>query len=689
MALSPFSQRLLDDARSERKRMGGTDLSLVHLAAVLCMRDGNASAVLGRLDQLQTMVTREELAGEDRVIELLEQVGATSNDNVNQLVSALGDTIGPLLDELQGSQSESASTADQDAAGGTPSGRDRTWLADLGEFLEPGEIIGRAAIVDDLIERIGRVRRPVSPLIVGHPGAGRTAVLRGMAGRLQDPAYKGPLSGRQVFRVKAHALLGRGPAATLRNIAKEVGSSAVLCIDDLEVAASFSRAGADHEFLRTVRSLVAEQEPRIVLTVDDGFAAQLAAVANELDEELEQVILPVLPAADRARVVSAEAAALAADHGVRISDHVVTLALAPALNHRELAQPGLALSRLDRACVRCRLDGRSDVEPLDLGLGSRPSEGGPLVVDSLIAELTARVKGQDEPIRRMSERLALTRSGLDLRPSRPDGVFLLVGPTGVGKTELAKAMADILMGGPDTLIRLDMSEYAQEWALSQITGPPPGYVGSTEPGSWQTTKVLAQPDSLVLLDEFEKAHPRIWNTFLQVFDDGRLTDSMGRTVDFSRTVFVLTSNIGAADAAKSPIGFSRRDGDDGFEERIRESTKGTLAPELLNRLDDVVVFRALSEETITEIAHQSIGQLVDTYRTRGFNLEVPQDVIGHIASTGYDPQYGARHLHRNIERLLLEPLIGVSGERLVARLAGNRITWDAPPASQEVDSSHA
>lgn len=680
MALSEFARRLLDDARSEHKRMGGSDLSLAHLAAVLCIRDAESSSVLGGLNQLQTLVECDELAGEDRVVGLLDRLGVKSGENLKDLLSALGDELRPFLDNSTGA--EPRIEEEQPAQQPQPPEKDNQdqWILAVGEFIEPVPIVGRDGTIDEVIERIGRVRQPVTPLIVGHPGSGRTAVLRGIANRLQAQDYSGPLAGAAVFRVKAHALVGRNPAGTLRSIANELGPDAVLCIDDLEIAASFSRVGADHEFLRTLRSLVAEQRPRIVITVDDGFASQLAAVANELDEELEPIVIPILPAPERRQVVTTEVRSLADAHDVTVPVEVVELAMAPALNQREQTQPGLALARLDSACVRCRLAGRSELTSSDLNMGVVAAEAGPLVVDALVAALSNRVRGQDEPIRRMAERLALTRSSLDLRPGRPDGVFLLVGPTGVGKTEFAKALAEVVMGNEDALIRLDMSEYAQEWALSQITGPPPGYVGSTDPGSWLTTKVLTQPNSLVLLDEFEKAHPRIWNTFLQVFDDGRLTDSMGRTVDFSRTVFILTSNLGAADAAKGPVGFGRRDGDPGeFDARINEAVKATLAPELLNRLDDVVVFRALGEGVIADIAQRNIDQLVDRYRTRGYNLEVPEVVVAHLAKAGYDPQYGARHLHRNIERLLLEPLIGVSGERLVAQLDNGHISWASMP----------
>jgi len=633
---------------------------------------------------LKQIVGEESLIGEDRVTALLESVPLRSAEDMTGLIAELEKTLSPVrASHLSAVTSESSSTEVQplaNEAAATPEmSEPAPWLLQVGEFVEPMPMLSRDELIREIIERIGRARTPVTPLLVGHPGSGRSAVLSGLAQWLQDSSYSGPLAGARVYRAKAHALLGRNPATTIANIAREIGPDAVLCVDDLEVAASLSRNGADLAFLTAIRVLIAEQRPRVILVIDEAYASHLAAASSELEDELEVLPVPLLSRADTLTVTDVAAAELEVEHALTIPEPVRDLALAPAMLQRELAQPGLALARLDRAAVRCRLDGRDKVNPADLDEAVTGSNG-PLIVDALTQAVTSRVRGQDQAIKRICERLALTRAGLDLRPSRPDGVFLLTGPTGVGKTEFAKVLTDELLGGPDGLIRLDMSEYAQEWALSQITGPPPGYVGSTDPGSWLTTKVLTRPDAIVLLDEFEKSHPRIWNTFLQIFDDGRLTDSMGRTVDFSRTVFLLTSNLGAAEAAKGPVGFSRGDDPAVFEERMRAATKAALAPELLNRLDDVIVFRPLDMDAITDIARQNVTIITDRYRSRGFELTIPDEVINHLATAGYNPEYGARHLQRNIERLLLEPLVGLQGHTFTASLQDGVVAWIAQPS---------
>lgn len=284
-----------------------------------------------------------------------------------------------------------------------------------------------------------------------------------------------------------------------------------------------------------------------------------------------------------------------------------------------------------------------------------------IVPENLRDVLRGRVRGQDHVIESVVDRLAITRQGLDLRPHRPNGVFLFAGPTGVGKTELATQIAIAEYGGSDHLIRLDMSEYAErEFGVARLVGSAPGYAGHSEPSSWLTTRVRANPRSVILLDEIEKADPGVWSTFLQVFDSGRLTDGRGTTADFSETIVIMTSNLGAREASAVPAGF----GDRLHEGATRQLSviKAALSPELLNRIDEVILFDPLSMEAIEDIAESELAALVGRISSSGWNVEYDPDVPRWLAETGYDAAFGARHLQRNIEREFLGLLVR-SGSR--------------------------
>ncbi len=277
--------------------------------------------------------------------------------------------------------------------------------------------------------------------------------------------------------------------------------------------------------------------------------------------------------------------------------------------------------------------------------------------------LRRRVRGQDAAIDRVVDRLAVRRAGLSLRPQRPAGVFLFAGPTGVGKTELATQLAIAEFGTVDALIRLDMSEYAnREFGLSRLVGSASGYSGHNEPGGWLTTRVIARPRSVLLLDEIEKADPLLWNTFLQVFDAGRLTDGRGQTADFAETTVILTSNLGVRESATRSAGF----GEPATTPKMRQlaAIEAALPPELRNRIDEVIVFDPLPLDTIAEIATAEIDALLARISRHGWRVTVDPEVPRWLAETGFHPDLGARHLHRVIERDFLG-LLASQQERVV------------------------
>ncbi len=271
-------------------------------------------------------------------------------------------------------------------------------------------------------------------------------------------------------------------------------------------------------------------------------------------------------------------------------------------------------------------------------------------------ELKGRVIGQEEAIKKLTKAIQRTRVGLK-DPKKPIGSFIFLGPTGVGKTELAKTLATYLFDKEDSLIRIDMSEYMEKFSVSRLVGAPPGYVGYEE-GGQLTEKVRRKPYSVVLLDEIEKAHPDVFNILLQVLDDGILTDGLGRRVDFRNTIIIMTSNIGVRDLKDfgAGIGFANRAKADNMDEimksTIQSALKKAFSPEFLNRLDDVVVFNSLSKEHIFQIIDISLGKLFHRITDLGYKIELTEKAKDFLANKGYDQQYGARPLNRAIQKYL-------------------------------------
>lgn len=275
-------------------------------------------------------------------------------------------------------------------------------------------------------------------------------------------------------------------------------------------------------------------------------------------------------------------------------------------------------------------------------------------------ELQGKVIGQDEAIQKLAKAIQRTRVGLK-DPRKPIGSFVFLGPTGVGKTEMAKVLSTFLFDKEDSLIRIDMSEYMEKFSVSRLVGAPPGYVGYEE-GGQLTEKVRRKPYSVVLLDEIEKAHPDVFNILLQVLDDGVLTDGLGRKVDFRNTLIIMTSNIGVRDLKDfgAGIGFatqSRKNSmDDIMKSTIQNALKKTFSPEFLNRLDDVIIFNSLEKEDIFKIIDITLGKLFSRITDLGYGIELTKKAKEYLSDKGFDPQYGARPLARAIQKYLEDPI---------------------------------
>jgi ATP-dependent Clp protease ATP-binding subunit ClpC len=298
-------------------------------------------------------------------------------------------------------------------------------------------------------------------------------------------------------------------------------------------------------------------------------------------------------------------------------------------------------------------------------------------------ELHKRVIGQHDAIKAVSQAIRRTRAGLK-DPKRPSGSFIFLGPSGVGKTETAKTLAEFLFGDESALIMLDMSEYMEKHTVSRLVGSPPGYVGYEE-GGQLTEAVRRKPFSVVLFDEIEKAHPDVFNTLLQILEDGRLTDSQGRSVDFKNTVIIMTSNLGTADLRKASVGFGKSSEAVTYERmktKVNDALKQHFRPEFLNRIDDVIVFHELSKEEVTEIIDLMIKRLRDQIEAQGLNLELTQAAKFLVVDKGYDPTLGARPLRRALQRLVEDPLSEKilwkefrAGETIIVDAEGDQIVF--------------
>jgi ATP-dependent Clp protease ATP-binding subunit ClpC len=390
-------------------------------------------------------------------------------------------------------------------------------------------------------------------------------------------------------------------------------------------------------------------------------------------------------------------------HGIKISDEAISAAVEWSIRYLpDFRLPDKAIDLLDTACAQARFltfsgqpaQSGVDREQIAAVIASRCKiPVGTLTEDegqrlrSMEEVLGRRVKGQAAAIKTVSEAVRLARTGLG-NPNRPVGSFLYVGPSGTGKTELAKALAEFLFHDESSLIRFDMSEFMEEHSISKLIGAPPGYKGCDEEGQL-TGKVRTRPYSVVLFDEIEKAHPRVLDIFLQIFDEGTLTDANGRKCSFRNAVIILTSNLGSGElAAKKEMGFGAKPEDAAeiqarMDERIKSAIKKHLRPELVNRLSSIVQFHQLAPADIREIVEKCLAALNARLADRQIVVSLSPEVVDLLVKEGFSPEYGARELERTIERLISNPLAeailagSIKSESVVASLKEGMVVFRA------------
>ncbi len=546
-------------------------------------------------------------------------------------------------------------------------------------------VIGRDAEVDEALDVLAK-RRANSPCLVGPAGVGKTAVARGIAQRLAEaPGAEGPrwLIELNVSELVAGTAARGALAERMAAVVKEVRESAgeiVLFVDELH---ELFGGGALDEATAEVKLALARGELRLVGATSPEEYRRSVESDPALARRFTVVEIAEPDESDAFLLVRGVAEDLGRHHGLSYADEAVASAVSWSVRYLPgRALPDKAISVLDMAGARTRrratgLAGATASAAASVGLAEVAAvvaELADLPVERLLetdrermlaleALLAERVIGHTASLGRIAR--VLRRNAAGLRGRRPIGSFLLLGPTGVGKTETAKAIAEALFHSPDAMTRLDLSEYAEAHAVARLVGAPPGYVGF-EAGGQLTESVRRRPYQVVLLDEIEKAHRDVLEAFLQVFDEGRLTDGRGRLVDFTNTVLVLTSNLGSAEGTASrgerPVGFAARAVSTGStDQKAADATlaaaRAALPPELYNRLDEVLCFGALSRVDVASIARKLLDALGESLEDRGVRLEVEEGAIEVLLDAGgYDAELGARPMKRAIGRLIEAPL---------------------------------
>lgn len=652
--------------------------------------------------------------------------------NLGELRSATIDMIrGNAGGDEKGELANAGGVADKTNKSGSAIldqfGRNLTAEAAAGK-LDP--VIGRTQEIERVMVVLSR-RTKNNPVLIGEPGVGKTAVVEGLAEKINAGDVPETLKGKQVYSLDLGSMVAgsryRGDfEERLKKVLKEIKTRGdiVLFIDEIHTIVGAGSADGALGASDMLKPMLARGELQTIgATTTDEYRKYI-----EKDAALERRFQPIQvhepTIAETIEILKGLRERYENHHRVTITDSAIQAAVELSSRYiQDRRLPDKAIDLIDEAGARLRIkrltmppelkeleakvaklsaekeqavkdqdfekaaDMRDDLEKLQTELKNRQKawhEGetdAKMVVDedviaevvssttgipvvkltqaeskkllNMEAELHKRIIGQDEAVSALARSIRRTRVGLK-DPKRPAGSFIFAGPTGVGKTELAKTLAEFLFDDEDALIRVDMSEFSEKYAASRLFGAPPGYIGYEEGGEL-TEKVRRKPFSVVLFDEIEKAHPDIFNSLLQVLDDGHLTDGQGRKVDFKNTIIILTTNLGTRDIAKAAnTGFNLGTNTESSYQRMKEQVSSELKqqfrPEFLNRLDDIIVFKQLTKPEVRQIVDLDVKKLDDRLFDRHMSLDLTDEAKDLLAQKGFDPLLGARPLRRVIQR---------------------------------------
>ncbi|SFJ34498.1 ATP-dependent Clp protease ATP-binding subunit ClpA [Jannaschia pohangensis] len=586
---------------------------------------------------------------------------------------------------VQGADDDNDGFGETEQSGPNPSENRESALAkytvDLNKKSAKGDIdplIGREQEVERAIQVLCR-RRKNNPLLVGDPGVGKTAIAEGLARKIVQGEVPAVLSGATIYSLDMGALLAgtryRGDfEERLKAVVTELEEhpDAVLFIDEIHtVIGAGATSGGAMDASNLLKPALAGGKLRTMGSTTYKEFRQHFEKDRALSRRFQKIDVNEPSVDDTVKILKGVKTYFEDHHSIKYTAEAIKTAVelsARYINDRKL--PDKAIDVIDEAGAaqallpdskRRKTIGTKEIEAVVAKIARIPpknvSKNDAQVLKDLEASLKRVVFGQDAAIEALASAIKLARAGLR-EPEKPIGNYLFAGPTGVGKTEVAKQLADTL--GVE-MLRFDMSEYMEKHAVSRLIGAPPGYVGFDQ-GGMLTDGIDQHPHCVLLLDEIEKAHPDVFNILLQVMDHGKLTDHNGRAVDFRNVILIMTSNAGASDAARAPLGFGRdrREGED------TAAIERTFTPEFRNRLDAVISFGALPKETILQVVEKFVLQLEAQLLDRGVTIELTKAAAEWIADKGYDDKMGARPLGRVIQEYVKKPL---AEELLFGKLA--------------------
>jgi ATP-dependent Clp protease ATP-binding subunit ClpA len=625
---------------------------------------------------------REEVSGANVLVAIfsereshaayfLQEQDMTRYDAVNYIAHGIAKKAGGSGETRPAKTGGSPEDAEDAAAAKTGGEALEAYCVDLNEKSRNGKIdplIGRHAEVERAIQILCR-RTKNNPLLVGDPGVGKTAIAEGLARKIVNHEVPEVLEGATIYSLDMGALLAgtryRGDfEERLKQVVKELEThdNAILFIDEIHtVIGAGATSGGAMDASNLLKPALASGSLRCMGSTTYKEYRQHFEKDRALARRFQKIDVNEPTVEDTIKILKGLKTSYEGHHKVRYTDAALRTAVelsARYMTDRKL--PDKAIDVIDEAgasqmllseAKRKKVIGQKEVEVVIARMARIPaksvSKSDTEGLRQLETDLNRVVFGQSSAIEQVSAAMKLARAGLR-DPSKPIGAFLFSGPTGVGKTEVAKQLASTL--GIE-MLRFDMSEYMERHTVSRLIGAPPGYVGHDQ-GGLLTDAVDQHPHAVVLLDEIEKAHPDVYNILLQVMDNGMLTDAVGKKVDFRNTILIMTTNAGAADNARASIGFGRGK----VEGEDDKAIQRLFAPEFRNRLDAIVAFKALDSETIKSVVTKFIIQLEAQLADRNITIELTDEAADWLAKNGFDELYGARPLARTIQEHIKKPL---------------------------------